>query len=517
MGSCCHKYKGDDSIPEALSVLWSDRSSYLDLPAFAKAIDTNLYTSSQAAYQQTWVRAEALFSVASHEGGPMDYSLKKRLKSYIKRGTPDTILPRLIARLFRLDSSANAERFSSLRKKVKNTLKGQYLLGRKNLSSLFLTSSGSEKTTDICAMVQHEVPDLACCRVLPRLIQLLLWYQNKGNVLQVALALVKEAAQVDYTYSTYLFLTEEAHVRNGTRLRKFAASRDTLHRNYHRENEVAMGKIAQDMLDNLMLPYIRPERYGHLLGAYLGSGMKVVAKLACVYMAEIAKGRVIPVYGSPTEQLFQVQHYCLSHIDFLLAMDATLNIHFQLHDKSISDSIEVVSTERSDHLSKISSHLEAAEALNSFICSQLSFNCIEIAYSSDNDGIAMETLMKGWNSCEGPHLLLVFSKDPCVFGCFFDRSYKKLIDETDSNSALLQIDPKWSHFPHQKGRKLTVKVNPLSIDIGGGALVLEVPLTDGASESSAVFGSPGLYRKRSFKVYYIEIWRLRQVEEVGSK
>jgi len=491
--------------------IWTDHSAYIDLSAYSKAMDSALYSSSQAAYQQTWARAETLFSVASHDGGAMDYSLKKRVKPYLKKGTPDSMLSRLIARLFRLNSISNAERFSAIRRAMKDKATTRYLMGRKNLSNIFLTDSGIAKTKDICTMVQREIADLTCCRALPRLVQLLLWYQNKGNVLQVALLLVREAAQMDSSYNTYLFLTEEAHVKNYRRLRKFAAGKDTLHRSYYSENEAAIGELVQDMLDNLMLPYIHPERYGHLLGAYLGSGMKIIAKLACVYLAEIAKSRVIPVYGSVSEQLFQVQHYCLSNVDFLIAMDATQAIHFKIHDKSLSDSIEGLSTDHSDHFSKISSHLEAAEALNSFICSQLSHNSVEIAYSSESDGIAMETLVKGWNLCEGPHILLIFSKDPYVFGAYFDRAYKKLSEETDSASALMQIDPKWSLFPHQSGKKLTVKISPLAIDIGSGALVLEVPLTDGSSMPSPVFASPCIYHKRRFKVFYVEIWRLKQV------
>lgn len=508
MGSCCCKDKGDDS---AVTSIWTDHSTYIDLPAFSKAIDSALYSSSQVAYQQTWGRAETLFSVASHEGGAMDYSLKKRVKPYLKKGTPDSILSRLISRLFRLDSISNAERFSAIRKAMQAQVKTEHLLGRKNLSNIFLTASGKAKTNDICAMIQREVADLTCCRALPRLVQLLLWYQNKGNVLQVALLLVREAAQMDSTYNTYLFLTEDIHVRNYRRLRKFAAGRDAQHRIYYSENEATVGELVQDMLDNLMLPYIHPERYGHLLGAYLGSGMKIIAKLACVYLAEIAKSRVIPVYGSVSEQLFQVQHYCLSHVDFLIAMNAAQAIHFQLHDKSLSGSIEGLSTDHSDHLSKISSHLEAAEALNSFLCSQLAHNSVEVVYSSESDGIAMETLVKGWNSCDGPHILLIFSKDPYVFGAYFDRAYSELLEKTDSASALMQIDPKWSLFPHQFGKKLTVKISPLAIDIGSGALVLEVPLTDGTSAASSVFASPSLYHKRRFKVFYVEIWRLKQV------
>ena len=509
MGSCCHKYKGDDFLSET-STTWTDQS-YLDLPAFSKALDPALYSSSQAAYQHTWARAEALFSIASHEGGAMDYALKKRVKAYCKKGTPDSLLSRLLARLFRLDPAANAERFSNLRRRIGDGPFAHSLMGRKNLSNLFLTASGTEKTLAICAMVQREVPDLVCCRALPRLLQLLLWYQSKANVLQIAFSLVREAAQVDYSYSTYLFLTEEAHIRNYSRLRKFAAGRDTLHRSYYAENEAAIGALAQDMLDNLMLPYIRPERFGHLLGAYLVSGMKVIAKLACVYLEEIAKSRAVPAYGSAREQLFQLQHYCLAHVDFLLAMEATQSIHFQLREKSLSDSMEGISTERSEHLSKISSHLEAAEALNSFICTELALNCIDIVYSSENDGIAMEALIKGWTACEGPHLLLVFSKDPYVFGAYFDRAYTKLTEDTQSSSALLQIDPNWHLYPHQPGKKLTVKVSPLTVDIGSGALVLEVPLTDGTSAPSPVFSSPSLYHKRNFKVFYIEIWRLKQV------
>jgi hypothetical protein len=481
------------------------------MSAFSKAIDSALYSSSQDTYQHIWLRAEAVFSVASHEGGAMDYSLKKRLKPYLKKGTPDSALTRVIARLFRLNSVANAGRFSAIRKsKKERSASSQYLMGRKNLSSLFLTTSGTEKTISICSMLQTEISDLICCRTLPRLIQLLLWYQNKGNVLQVASLLVREAAQMDFSYNTYLFLTEETHTRNYARLRKFAAGRDALHRSYHSENEAAMGELVQDMLDNLMLPYIRPERYGHLLGAYLGSGMKIIAKLACVYLEEIAKSRAIPVYGSVSEQLFQVQYHCLSRIDFLIAMEAAQAIHFQLHDKHLNDSIECISTDRSDHFSKISSHLEAAEALNSFISSQL-HNSVEIAYSSENDGIAMETLLKNWATCDGPHIILIFSKEPFVFGAYLDRSYKKLSEVADSNSALMQIDPNWSLFPHQPGKKLTVKISPLVVDIGSGALALEVPLTDGCSAPSPVFSSPSLYRKRRFKVFYIEIWRLQQV------
>ena len=99
----------------SVTATWTDRTAYLDYTAFSRAIDTAKYSSYQTAYQNSWTAVETLLNGVSHEGGSMDYALKKRIKALMKRGTPDAIMTRLIVKLFRLDSFKNAERFTSLR------------------------------------------------------------------------------------------------------------------------------------------------------------------------------------------------------------------------------------------------------------------------------------------------------------------------------------------------------------------------------------------------------------------
>lgn len=105
-------------------------------------LDLPLYSQLQNAYLKQWRMAEVAFDLPAHDGGHMDYPLLKRLKPFLILGAPDSALPRVLTRLFRLNSSANAERFSVNRKYFAG--REECLFGRSTQSSLKLSAAGQQ-------------------------------------------------------------------------------------------------------------------------------------------------------------------------------------------------------------------------------------------------------------------------------------------------------------------------------------------------------------------------------------
>jgi len=107
-----------------------------------EVLDQPFYSQLQNAYLKQWSLAEAAFDLPVHEGGHMDYQLLKRLKPFLLCGAPDSVLPRVLARLFRLNSSANAERFNVRRRYFVG--REACLFGRIGQSSLQPSAAGQQ-------------------------------------------------------------------------------------------------------------------------------------------------------------------------------------------------------------------------------------------------------------------------------------------------------------------------------------------------------------------------------------
>jgi len=330
-------------------------------------------------------------------------------------------------------------------------------------------------------MLQQEFPDLVCCPLLPCLVQVLLHYLSEADVLQVATSLVKEAAQQQPSFSAYLLLSPQAHlmyIPHSTYAR--------LQRQSSLPEQLAV-ELIKDMLDNLLLPYTRKEYCGFLLSLYLVCGIRLLAKLALLFLQMWTAQR-------PAElSLASAQTFC-AQLDLANFVPIARRIKLSPSSHSaLARSPEAVRARQFDRVS-------------SFLGLQ-SLRLAELTYSSARDGIALQTLLGSWDGCMGPHVLLLFAKPPFVVGVFLDRRLAELgTGVTESACVLFQADPEWRAWTHQSGEVLRVERSAEGLSVGG-ALGLAVPLADGWSEASAVFGSPALLRKQHFSVFFIEMWR----------
>lgn len=330
-------------------------------------------------------------------------------------------------------------------------------------------------------MLQQEFPDLSCCPLLPCLVQILLLYLSEADVLQVAMSLVKEAAQQQPSFSTYLLLSPQANLMYTPH-----STYARLQRQSSLPEQLAV-ELIKDMMDNLLLPYTRKEHCGHVLSLYLVGGIRLLAKLTLLFLQLWTAQR-------PAElNIASARTFCIQ-IDFTSIVPIAQRIKLNPSSHSaLARFPEAVSAKQFDRV-------------NSFLSSQ-GLRLSELTYSSSRDGIALHTLLKSWDSCEGPHVLLFFAKPPFVVGVFLDRRLAELsTGVTESACVLFQADPEWKAWTHKPGEMLRMEWNAQGVSVGG-AMGLEVPLADGWSEGSAVFGSPALLRKQRFSVFFVEVWR----------
>lgn len=320
-----------------------------------------------------------------------------------------------------------------------------------------------------------------CCPLLPCLVQVLLLYLSEADVLQVTTSLVKEAAQQQPSFSTYLLLSPQAnlmYVPHSTYAR--------LQRQSSLPEQLAV-ELIKDMIDNLLLPYTRKEHCGHLLSLYLVGGIRLLAKFTLLFLQLWTAQRPADL-SIASARTFCAQLDFISIVPTAQRIKLTPSIH-----SALARFPEAVSTKQFDRV-------------NSFLSVQ-HLRLSELTYSSSRDGIAVHTLQRSWHSCAGPHVLLLFAKPPLVVGVFLDRRLAELgLGVTESACTLFQADPEWRAWPHKSGERLQVQWSAQGVSVGG-AVGLEVPLADGWSEGSAVFGSPALRRKRRFGVFFVEVWR----------
>lgn len=330
-------------------------------------------------------------------------------------------------------------------------------------------------------MLQQEFPDLLCCQMLPCLVQLILHYLSEADTLQVVTNLIKEAAQQPYSFSTYLLLSTQAH-QTYSSYSIFAR----LQRQSGLLEPLALD-ILQDMVDNMLLPYTHKEYSGHLLSLYLISGIKILAKLALLFLQ-------MWTAQPPTElSIASAQSFCVQ-LDFpkLIPIAQRIKLSFPNHSE-LTRNPEVVNARQYEQVTSFLSHR--------------SLRLTELIYSSARDGIALQTLLRGWDNCVGPHLLLLFCKSPRVFGVFLDRRVDELMTGvTESACVLFKAGLEWQEWIHRQGQVLLVERSSQGLSVGG-ALGLEVPLADGWSEASATFENPALHQKKRFRVFFVEMWR----------
>jgi hypothetical protein len=309
----------------------------------------------------------------------------------------------------------------------------------------------------------------------------MLHYLSEADTLQVAASLIKEAAQQQHSFSAHLLLSTQTH-RTYSSCSTFAR----LQRQSGLSEPLAL-ELLQDMVDSLLLPYTRKEHSGHLLSLYLASGIKVLAKLSLLFLQ-------MWITQPPTElNIASAQSFC-AQLDFpnLVPIARRIKLSFPSHSE-LMRSPEVV-------------NVTQYEQVTSFLNHQ-SLRLTELIYSSARDGIALKTLLRGWDNCVGPHLLLLFSKPPRVFGVFLDRRVDELMTGvTESTCVLFKTDSEWREWTHRQGQVLLVERSSQGLSVGG-ALGLEVPLADGWSEASAAFENPSLHQKKRFSVFFVEMWR----------
>jgi hypothetical protein len=138
---CCSSRAGPHNVQDYITSSPGPQSASLDWELLGQ-LDLQRYSQLQNDYMRQWRLAECAFDLPRHEGGNMDYPLLKRLKPFLLCGVPDSVLSRVMVRLFRLNSNVNAEHFNAQRKYFLG--REPCLFGRKNQSNLLLSAAGQQ-------------------------------------------------------------------------------------------------------------------------------------------------------------------------------------------------------------------------------------------------------------------------------------------------------------------------------------------------------------------------------------
>jgi hypothetical protein len=176
-----------------------------------------------------------------------------------------------------------------------------------------MTSEGVEKAKEIARFVQS-LAGLEDCRALLRVTQLLLWFLSDSLTFSLLSVLITDPSYFPAKASDY---AETYKVI----LQFFSRS------SQKPINEAFLTFLIPDMLDNLLIGYIRPEYFGSVLMMFLASGLKGVAQVVAMLLVAVAPATLIEGNrGSEEEFRSGFQSACMYGVEFLRVLEGAKDL-----------------------------------------------------------------------------------------------------------------------------------------------------------------------------------------------
>jgi len=318
MGSCCGNERGKEEGSYSFDrETWYRGQAYFDSSAFKAAVVMRLYRYSQKKMNESWRDLSPVPHGEVLDRVTVNTVEIERMRPNIWRGVPFSHIRPLIVYLFNLDERYAAKQYALAKENEKSQVK---VAATSQISqySAFLTTEGVQKAKEIAKLVEN-ICELEDLRTLQRVTQLLLWFLSENLTFSLLSMLAFDpsyfpAKSADYVRTYDLIL----HFFLGSSQKSF--------------NEAFLAYVISDMVDNLLIGYIRPEYFGSVLMVFLGSGLKGLGQVVAMLLLSVVPATVAEGNNCSAEEFrSSFQAACLYGVDTLKVVAGAKDLDLHSH------------------------------------------------------------------------------------------------------------------------------------------------------------------------------------------
>ena len=324
--------------------------------------------------------------------------------------------------------------------------------GRQSITTNCLSTYGFQIMEDCLRSLERRFPNMTYCPILPRLVQLLLWYVPRETAVGIVTVLINETLSPSNP-SCKKFICDTP---DKTRMVIKQALGPLGHLGHKRNAQ----KIVREVIENLFVDVVTTEvismqKIPIILVGYLVLGLDFLAALAGEIYSEIKDNQ-----NPKIDDLIASCKGLVIHDKLYRVFAASENYHPSIYSSigAISD-ILLNFTPRFDRPVKIFTDDEQVifmqkQSVLGVIPKIIQLGVINLAFSIELDGLVINDLYEAWNQeCLASFLVIKYWK--CLIGVYFDRSLplmKKNLKK--SECFIFKYDTDISTFYHVAGKAL---------------------------------------------------------------
>lgn len=213
MGNCKGNSKSltQERKKIALSTNWMKESGYLDRFIFSQKLDISNFEKLQFFFVCNCIDLELLrphSKTPSYDRFFIEKFQEKLKRQYIFRGLPISKVSEFLQCIFSIDPAntmiADLRNYSELIKTGHISGEKPHF-GRQNISSNFLNTKGISAMYNALYTLQSEFPDIVYCPVLPRIVQILLWFIPSNKVVIIMRILINETLSSEKNAKIFVY------------------------------------------------------------------------------------------------------------------------------------------------------------------------------------------------------------------------------------------------------------------------------------------------------------------------
>lgn len=266
MGACTSKKlpKGDGE--KAINRGWMKDSGYMDKFVYETKINQNSYLHIQTLLLLNCTRLDYGLDPTIEESCTINMFFITRNKKILIKGVPNYFCSDFLFCLFsmkKIEHSTSKDNYFTDEENEK--LKGidKCLFGRNKITSNFLNTEGIKSMDKILYLLREEFPMLQYCPILPKVVQLFLWFVPEKIALKMAGALLNENSKSD-TINGYERTSKSSGIKYFSTSIKMTKDLKNFARGVCKviANKKTANSILEDLIDNMCLQVIPPEVNG---------------------------------------------------------------------------------------------------------------------------------------------------------------------------------------------------------------------------------------------------------------
>lgn len=286
MGNCCssNQYSEHENLESIKVEQWFAGNDSFDGVTFNRSIELEENLSFQRILRQAWKNVDLESCTKELPKSPrFNTEAYTSLRCHIQMGVPNFLIRNVILKIIYFDDDSAHNNYSGLLDcldvpdflDLPRTM--EPFFGRKDLTNAFLTIQGIISCKRILYVVQNTMREVEVCLILPRFVQLLLWFLREHEVYQIASVLIQESKTREncpkFTFHFPLTLLQHKQVARvvlqQVKLRIGKLNQDKM-----------LKLVVKDMIYNMLVGYISPSFYPLVLMYFITEGIGGLMRIA---------------------------------------------------------------------------------------------------------------------------------------------------------------------------------------------------------------------------------------------